>query len=70
MDQLGLEAVGIGAEADIKNSELFASTERWRPTLEARWRGAACCYDMLWDMFVNPRCGSFVPDLRIDVAEA
>ena len=35
MDRPGLEAVGIGAEADVKNSELFASAERWRPTLEA-----------------------------------
>ena len=36
MDQPGLEAVGIGAEADVKkNSELFASAKGWRPTLEA-----------------------------------
>ena len=35
MDRPGSEAVGIGAEADVKNSELFASAERWRPTLEA-----------------------------------
>ena len=34
MDRPGSEAVGIGAEADVKNSELFASAERWRPTLE------------------------------------
>ena len=35
MDQPGSEAVGIGAEADVNISELFASAERWRPTLEA-----------------------------------
>ena len=35
MDWPGSEAVGIGAEADVKHSELFASAERWRPTLEA-----------------------------------
>ena len=35
MDRPGSEAVGIGAEADVKNSELLASAERWRPTLEA-----------------------------------
>ena len=35
MDQPGSEAVGIGAEADVKDSEFFASKERWRPTLEA-----------------------------------
>ena len=35
MDRPGSKAVGIGAEADVKNSELFASAERWRPTLEA-----------------------------------
>ena len=35
MDRPGSEAVGIGAEADVKNSELFASAELWRPTLEA-----------------------------------
>ena len=35
MDQPGSEAVGIGAEADVKISELFDSEERWRPTLEA-----------------------------------
>ena len=35
MDRPGSEAVGIGAEADAKNSELFASAERWRRTLEA-----------------------------------
>ena len=42
MDRLGSEAVaigsetvGIGAEADVHISELFASAERWRPTLEA-----------------------------------
>ena len=35
MDRPGSEAVGIGAEADVKNSEFFASAERWRPTLEA-----------------------------------
>ena len=28
MDRPGSEAVGIGAEADVKNSELFASAER------------------------------------------
>ena len=32
MDQPGLEAVGIGAEADINMSELFASAERWQIT--------------------------------------
>ena len=35
MDQPGSEAVGVGAEADVNISELFVSTERWRPTLEA-----------------------------------
>ena len=35
MDQPGSEAVSIGAEADVKKIELFASAERWRPTLEA-----------------------------------
>ena len=35
MDRPGSEAIGIGAEADVKNSELFASAERCRPTLEA-----------------------------------
>ena len=35
MDRPGSEAVGIGAEADVKHSELFASAERWKPTLEA-----------------------------------
>ena len=35
MDRPGSEAVGIGAEADGKLSELFASAEHWRPTLEA-----------------------------------
>ena len=35
MDQPGSEAVGIVAEADVKNSELFARAERWRRTLEA-----------------------------------
>ena len=35
MDRPGSEAIGIGAEADVKVSELFASAERWRPTLEA-----------------------------------
>ena len=35
MDRPGSEAVDIGAEADVKNSELFASAERWRPTLVA-----------------------------------
>ena len=39
MDQPGSEAVGIRAEADVKKSELFASAERWRLTLEA-WRAA------------------------------
>ena len=34
MDQPGSEAVGIGADADINISKLFATTERWRPTLE------------------------------------
>ena len=35
MDRPGSEAIGIGAEANVKNSELFASAERWRPILEA-----------------------------------
>ena len=35
MDRPGSEAVGIGAEADVNISELFASAERWRPSLEA-----------------------------------
>ena len=35
MDRPGSEALGIGAEADVNNSELFASAERWRPTVEA-----------------------------------
>ena len=39
MDRPGSAAVGIGAEADVNISELFASTERWRLTLEA-WRAA------------------------------
>ena len=39
MDQPGSEAVGIGAEAYVNISEFLASTERWRPTLEA-WRAA------------------------------
>ena len=33
MHQPGSVAVGIGAEVDVKYSELFASAERWRPTL-------------------------------------
>ena len=37
MNRPGSEAVGIGAEADVKNPELFACAERWRPTLEG------CC---------------------------
>ena len=35
MDRPGSDAVGIGAEADVKTSELFVSAEQWRPTLEA-----------------------------------
>ena len=35
MNRPGSEALGIGAEADVKKSELFASVEHWRPTLEA-----------------------------------
>ena len=35
MDRPGSVAVAIGAEADRKRSELFASAEHWRPTLEA-----------------------------------
>ena len=35
MDRPGSKAVGIGAEADVKISELFASADRWKPTLEA-----------------------------------
>ena len=35
MAQPGSEAVSIIAEADVTLSELFASAERWRPTLEA-----------------------------------
>ena len=35
MDRPDSEAVGMGVEADVKNSEIFASAERWRPTLEA-----------------------------------
>ena len=38
MERPGSEAVGIGVEAE-KNSELFTSAERWRPTLEV-WRAA------------------------------
>ena len=37
VDRPGSEVVGIGAEADVKDSEFFASAERWRRTLEA-WR--------------------------------
>ena len=33
--QPGSEAVSIIAEADVTLSELFASAERWIPTLEA-----------------------------------
>ena len=36
MDRSGSEAVDIGAEADVQNSDLFASADRWRSTLEAR----------------------------------
>ena len=39
MDQPCSEAVGIGAEAYVHISELFASAERWRPTLEV----LRCC---------------------------
>ena len=72
MDRPGSEAVGIGAEADVNISELFASSERWRPTLQfgGVTCGAPCCYDNSRDMFVNPHRGSFVPGLRIAVAEA
>ena len=35
MDRPGSEAVGIGAEANVKNPELFASAVRLRPNLEA-----------------------------------
>ena len=35
MDRPGSEAVGIGAEAYGKLSEIFACAEHWRPTLEA-----------------------------------
>ena len=34
MDRTDSEAVGIGAEADVQNSELFVSGDRWRPTLD------------------------------------
>ena len=35
MDRSGSGAVGIGAEVDVTNYELFSIAERWRPTLEA-----------------------------------
>ena len=72
MDRPGSEAVGIRAEADVKNSELFASAERWRPTLDHGGVpcGAPCSYDNSRDMFVNPHRGCFVPGLCIAVTEA
>ena len=41
MDRPGSEAVGIGAEADVKNSELFASAERWSAGALERWSAGA-----------------------------
>ena len=61
MDQPGSEAVGIGVEADVNISELFAGAERWRRTLEAWPCGAPRCYDNSRDnsgavhFYVHPR---------------
>ena len=40
INQPGSVAVGIGAEAGANISELLASAERWRPTLEMLRCGA------------------------------
>ena len=70
MDRPGSEAVGIGAEADVKIPELFVSAERWRPTSEARRAALRIAMVTQGGMCVDPHRGSFVPGLRIAVAEA
>ena len=66
MDRPGSEAIGIGVEADVKICQRRALATDFGGVM----CGAPCCYDNSRDMFINPHLGSFVPGLRIAVAEA